>query len=117
MESGAVIKSFDVVKDDVASLGKGGEALVVDDFIFEAAPKGFDEGYLVLAADLRDSAYPLGGTSERMPRDFFKTSRCSRSLVFSARKRRISACSSATLLPGLSTALLWLAWRLGPAQR
>src|ERR1700687_1179533 len=31
-------------------------------------------GYFVLAAHLFDSGIPLGGASERMPRDFFKTS-------------------------------------------
>jgi hypothetical protein len=40
-------------------------------------------GYFVLAAHLFDSGIPLGGASERMPRDFFKTSRCSKSLAFS----------------------------------
>src|SRR5664279_1680471 len=54
-------------------------------------------GYLVLAAHLLDPGIPLGGTSERMPSDFFKTSRCSRSLAFSSRKRRISASSASTL--------------------
>jgi hypothetical protein len=54
-------------------------------------------GHLVLSAHLVDSGIPLGGTSERMPRDFFKTSRCSKSLAFSERKRRISASSSAML--------------------
>ena len=53
--------------------------------------------YLIGAAHLFDSGIPLGGTSERMPRDFFNTSRCSKSLLFSARKRRISASSSSTL--------------------
>jgi len=38
VESGAVIKGFDVVEDGIASLREGGEALVIDDFVFEAAP-------------------------------------------------------------------------------
>ena len=42
--------------------------------------------YLILAAHLFDPGIPLGGASERMPSDFFSTSRCSRSLAFSARK-------------------------------
>jgi hypothetical protein len=46
VESGAVIKSFDVVEDSAASLGKGGEALVVDQLIFKTAPEGFDEGVI-----------------------------------------------------------------------
>ena len=54
-------------------------------------------GDFVLAAHLFDSGIPLGGTSERMPSDFFKTSRCSKSLAFSARNRRISASSASTL--------------------
>src|SRR5437016_10281854 len=61
--------------------------------------------HLVLAAHLFDSGIPLGGASERMPSDFFNTSRCSRSLAFSARKRRISASSSSTLRLGLCSAL------------
>ena len=40
-------KRFDVVEDGMASCGEGGEALVVDHFIFEAAPEGFDEGVVV----------------------------------------------------------------------
>jgi hypothetical protein len=39
VESGAVIEGFDVVKDSVASLGKGSEALVVDDFVFRLLQK------------------------------------------------------------------------------
>src|SRR6266446_9970380 len=54
-------------------------------------------GYLVGAAHLFDPGIPLGGTSERMPRDFFNTSRCSKSLAFSARKCRFSASNSSTL--------------------
>jgi hypothetical protein len=47
VQSGPVIKGFDVVKDGAASLGEGGEALVVDHFVFETAPEGFDEGVVV----------------------------------------------------------------------
>ena len=47
VEPSAVIKGFDVVEDGGASLREGGEALVVDDFIFKAAPEGFDEGVVV----------------------------------------------------------------------
>jgi hypothetical protein len=46
VQSGTVIKSFDVVEDGRARLGEGGEALVIDDFVFEAAPEGFDEGVM-----------------------------------------------------------------------
>lgn len=37
VESGAVMKRFHVVEDGVASLGKGREALVIDDFVFQVA--------------------------------------------------------------------------------
>jgi hypothetical protein len=40
MQSGPVIEGFDVVEDGRARLGESGEALVVDDFVFQAAPKG-----------------------------------------------------------------------------
>src|SRR6266513_2725480 len=73
--------------------------------------------HLVLAAHLFDSGIPLGGTSERMPSDFFNTSRCSKSLAFSARKRRISASSSATLRPGWNSLLDALDARSSWAQR
>ena len=39
MQSGAVIKGFDVIEDGGASLGKGGETLMIDQLVFEAAPK------------------------------------------------------------------------------
>ena len=47
VESGPVIKGFDVVEDRAPSLGEGGEALVIDHFVFEAAPEGLDEGVVV----------------------------------------------------------------------
>ena len=47
VQSGAVIKGFDVVEDGGASLGAGGEALMINELIFETAPKGFDEGVIV----------------------------------------------------------------------
>ena len=50
MQSGPVVKGFDVVEDGTARLRKGGEALVIDDFVFEAAPEGFDEGVIVTIA-------------------------------------------------------------------
>ena len=37
MESGAVIEGFDVIEDGGASLGEGGEAVMIDQFVFEAA--------------------------------------------------------------------------------
>jgi hypothetical protein len=60
VESGAVIKGFDVVEDGIASLREGGEALVVDHFIFEAAPEGFDKGVVVAVA------FPAHGSDQAM---------------------------------------------------
>ena len=50
MKSGAVIEGFDVVEDSGSNFIEGGEALVIDDFVFEAAPEGFDEGVVVAVA-------------------------------------------------------------------
>ena len=50
VQPGAVIEGFDVVEDGGARLREGGEALMVDDFVFEAAPEGFDEGVVVTVA-------------------------------------------------------------------
>jgi hypothetical protein len=50
MESGAVIKGFDVVEDRRARLGITGEALMIDQLVFEAAPEGLDEGIVVAIA-------------------------------------------------------------------
>ena len=50
MESGAVIKDFDVIEDGGASLGESGEAVVVNQFVFETAPKGLDKGVVVAVA-------------------------------------------------------------------
>ena len=47
MESGAVIEGFDVVEDGSASLGEGSEAMVIDQFVFEAAKEAFDKGIVV----------------------------------------------------------------------
>ena len=44
VQSGAVIEGFDVVEDGGASFGTGGEALMVNQFVFEAAQKRFDNG-------------------------------------------------------------------------
>jgi len=75
-------------------------------------------GCLILAVHLFDSGILLGGASERMPSDFFKTSRCSKSLAFSVRNRRFSASSSSTLRPDLhSLPERWLgAWAV-PSDR
>src|SRR5450432_1489203 len=50
VESGAVIEGLDVVEDGGASVGAGGKAVVIDQFVFEAAPKGFDKGVIVAVA-------------------------------------------------------------------
>src|SRR5438128_7582406 len=50
MQSGAVIEGFDVVEDGGACLSEGGEATMIDELVFEAAPEGFDEGVIVTVA-------------------------------------------------------------------
>ena len=50
MQSSAVIKGFDVVKDGGARLGQGDEAVMVNELLFEAAPEGLDEGIVVAIA-------------------------------------------------------------------
>ena len=46
MKSGAVIEGFDVVEDGSTSLGEGGEAVMIDQFVFETA-KALDKGIVV----------------------------------------------------------------------
>jgi len=36
VKSGAVIEGFDVIKDGGTGLGAGGEALMIDQFVFES---------------------------------------------------------------------------------
>jgi len=50
VESGAVVKGFDVIEDGGTSCGVGGEALMIDQFVFESAPEGFDKGIIVAVA-------------------------------------------------------------------
>ena len=50
VESGAVIEGFDVVEDGSASLGDCGEAVMIDQFVFEAAKEAFDKGIVVAIA-------------------------------------------------------------------
>jgi hypothetical protein len=45
-----VVEGFDVVKDGSARPGAGGEALMIDQFVFEAAPEGLDEGVIIAVA-------------------------------------------------------------------
>jgi hypothetical protein len=40
VQSGAVVEGFDVVEDGSARPGVGGEAMMVDELIFEATPEG-----------------------------------------------------------------------------
>jgi hypothetical protein len=44
VESGAVIEGFDVVEDGSTSLGEGGEAVMIDQFVFETAKEALDKG-------------------------------------------------------------------------
>jgi hypothetical protein len=50
VESGAVVEGFDVVEDGGAGLGAGSEAMIVDQFVFESAKEGLDEGVIVAVA-------------------------------------------------------------------
>ena len=50
MESGAVVEGLDVVKDGRASLGECGEAVMIDQFVFEAAKEAFDKSIVVAVA-------------------------------------------------------------------
>ncbi len=50
VKSDAVVEGFDVIEDGGASFGEGGEAVVVDQFVFECAPKGLDKGIVVAVA-------------------------------------------------------------------
>ena len=50
VESGAVVEGFDVMEDGAASCSKGREAVVVNQFVFESAPKGLNKGVVVAVA-------------------------------------------------------------------
>ena len=50
MESGAVVEGFDVIEDSGTSFGKRGEAMVVNQFVFEAAKEALDKGIVVAVA-------------------------------------------------------------------
>jgi hypothetical protein len=50
VESGAVVEGLDVAEDRDATLGTGGEAMMIDQFVFEAAKEGLDEGVIVAVA-------------------------------------------------------------------
>ena len=44
MESGAVIEGLDVIEDGSTGLGAGGEAMMIEQFVFEAAKERFPRG-------------------------------------------------------------------------
>jgi hypothetical protein len=50
VQSRAIIEGFDVVEEGGASFGQGAEAMMVNQFVFEAAPKRLDEGIVVAVA-------------------------------------------------------------------
>ena len=50
MKSDTVIEGFDVIEDGGASLGKVAEAVMIDQFVFETAKEGLDEGVIVAVA-------------------------------------------------------------------
>jgi hypothetical protein len=50
VESGAVIEGFDVIEDGSASLGECGEAVMIDQFVFEAAKEAFDKSVILAVA-------------------------------------------------------------------
>ena len=47
MKSSAVIEGFDVVENGSASLGECGEAVMIDQFVFETAKEALDKGIVV----------------------------------------------------------------------
>jgi len=47
VESSAVVEGFNVIEDGGTSLDQGGEATVVNKFVFEAAPERLNEGIVV----------------------------------------------------------------------
>jgi hypothetical protein len=47
VKSGAVIEGFDVIEDGSTSLGEGGEAVMIDHFVFETAKEALDKGIVV----------------------------------------------------------------------
>ena len=47
MKSGAVIEGLDVIEDGGAGLGAGGEAMMIDQFVLEAAKERLDEDVIV----------------------------------------------------------------------
>jgi hypothetical protein len=50
VESGTVVEGFDVIKDGGTSLGQGGEAAMVNEFVFKTAPERLNESIVVAVA-------------------------------------------------------------------
>ena len=50
MESDAIVEGLDVMEDGGAHLGEGSEAMMVNQFVFESAPEGFDKSVIVAVA-------------------------------------------------------------------
>ena len=50
MKSDAVIEGFNVIKDGGAGVGEGPEALMVNQFVFEAAKERFNKSVVVAVA-------------------------------------------------------------------
>ena len=59
MESGAVIEGFDVVEDGSAGLSECGEAVMIDQFVFEAAKEAFDKSVIGIIHSAIISSNPL----------------------------------------------------------
>jgi len=55
VESGAVVEGLDVIEDRGTSFGEGGEAVVVNQFVFEVAKEAFDKSVIVAVAFSRRS--------------------------------------------------------------
>ena len=47
VQSVAIVEGLDVIEDGGASLGADGEAMMLDQFVFEAAKERLDEGVIV----------------------------------------------------------------------
>ena len=50
MHPGAIVEGLDVIEDGGAGLGAGGEAMMIDQFVFEAVKERLDEGVVVAVA-------------------------------------------------------------------
>ena len=65
MESGAVIKDFDVIEDGGASLGESGEPPVVNQFVFETAKEALDKSVVVAVAFAAHAALEAVGRHQK----------------------------------------------------